>query len=187
MWYGIFNSGHQRMIYNNFSCITWFITVQKVFSPTILRIKYKLFTIAYKPLRALPLFPTLFPNPLSSLTTGRYTGLLPVLQKAPSSLVECGRLSLECCSPCPWYVCLFFILWVSAYCLTTSSKRSSLTTLYKLGLLILSEFYPGYLHISQIKIICLLLEYLPLWTAITVKVASAFWIPNTGSNILHCF
>ena len=116
MWYGIFNNQGQRMIYNNFSCIAWFITIQKLLNPTILRNKYKLFTIAYKPLRAmpLPLFPTSFPNPFSSLTTGRCTGLLPVLQKARSSLAECGRLSQECCSPCPWYVCLFFIFRVSA-------------------------------------------------------------------------
>lgn len=116
MWYGIFNNQGQRMIYNNFSCITWFITIQKLLNPTILRIKYKLFTIAYSPLRALPLhlFPTSFPKPFSSLTRGRCTGLLPVLQKAPSSLVECGCLSQECSSPCPWYVCLFFIFWVSA-------------------------------------------------------------------------
>ena len=119
MQYGIFNNGGHNAEWFTItsSYITWFDS--KIFQelPSTLRIKSKLFTIASKSLCAVtapasfqPHFLTPFP-----LTTGRHTGLLPVLQKAPSSLLECGRLSLECCSPCPRYVCLFFVLWISTY------------------------------------------------------------------------
>lgn len=132
------------MIYNNFSGITRFSS--KIFQelPTPLRIKSKLFTITSKSLCAMTTPASFQPHFLtpSSLSLQGDTGLLPVLQKAPSSLLECGRLFLECCSPCPWYVCLFFCpLGLS---LLSSSKRSSLTILSKTYFLILSVFHLGY-------------------------------------------
>lgn len=152
------------MIYSNLSCITWFTTIQKSFRDLELN-----------------------PNPSLLLTDPCV--LHPCLSFQPNFLTH-SLLSLACCQffksllpaggmwsplpgmlfPCPWYVCLFFILWDQLTSLFTEVfSDCSLQVRFPNLIRVpsgLSSWTP-----SQIRIICLLLEYMPLWTATIGKQA----------------